>query len=99
MDPFSWLRVESVLCFQFSQCIDGRTILPAPREPWLYKDLETGTAYCHVAARRCSLHCVSKLQLYNWNFSLGPWVAGMRQNTLIAIPVSWELISAATPGS
>lgn len=34
-----------------------------------------------------------------WNFSLGPWVAGMRQNNLTAIPVSRELISAATPGS
>lgn len=34
-----------------------------------------------------------------WNLSLGPQVAGMRQNNLIAIPVSRKLISAATPGS
>jgi len=99
MDPFLWFRVESVLCFQFNHHIDGRTILAASGEHWLYKDLERETVYCHVLARRYSLHYTRGSQLYDWNFSLGPWVAGVRQNTLTALAVSWELISAATPGS
>lgn len=74
-------------------------MLAAPREHWLYKDLEREAAYCHVPARRYSLCYARGLQFYNWNFGLGQWVAGMKQSALTAVPVSWELISAATPGS
>lgn len=72
VDPFSWFTVESVLCFQFSPHIDGRTILAALWEHWLYKDLERETVYCLVPARTCSLHYARGLQLSHLEFQSWP---------------------------
>lgn len=74
VDPFSWFTVEWVLwmSFQFSPHIDGRTILAALWENWLYKDLERETVYCLVPARMCNLHYVRGLQLCGLEFQ--PWL-------------------------
>lgn len=99
MHPFSWFTVESVLCFEFNPHIDGRTILAALWEHWLYKDLGRESVYCLVAARMCNLHYARGLQLCGLKSQ--PWLMSSwhEAEQPHSHSCSRELISAATPGS